>query len=44
MKNFLSYFTVLCLALLITAACTTHKPKKRSLPKKGPIPCPVKDC
>jgi hypothetical protein len=24
--------------------CSSSQPKKRSQPKRGPIPCPVKDC
>lgn len=32
------------LLLLIAGACVSQQPKKRSQPKKGPIPCPVKDC
>ncbi len=29
---------------LMTDCASSNKVKKRSQPKRGPIPCPVKDC
>jgi len=31
------------IVILLMGACASSK-KTRKLPKKGPIPCPVKDC
>jgi len=43
-KKFL-FKVVICLFLSIgIIGCSSSQVKKRSLPKKGPIPCPVKDC
>lgn len=38
--------TVLMMASLVflTDCASSNKVKKRSQPKRGPIPCPVKDC
>jgi len=41
------YIIKLVIYLIFSAAiigCSSSKPKKRSQPKRGPIPCPVKDC
>jgi len=32
------------LLVLFVFSCATQKPKKRQQPRRGPIPCPVKDC
>lgn len=33
---------IMILAILLGGCATGHKARK--LPKRGPIPCPVKDC
>jgi len=41
------YIIKVVIYLIFSAAiigCSSSKPKKRSQPKHGPIPCPVKDC
>jgi hypothetical protein len=36
---------IICIVLSAgLLGCSSSKPKKRSMPKRGPIPCPVKDC
>ena len=41
MKNVLQKF-LLITALVTIGGCASQKPGR--IPKKGPIPCPVKDC
>ena len=39
-------YTVLIIGSLLFSACKAHKHGSggRQQPKKGPIPCPLKDC
>lgn len=43
LKRYLIYLMVL-VVFAFMSSCASSKVKKRSQPKRGPIPCPVKDC
>ncbi|MCK5277519.1 MAG: hypothetical protein KAK04_03260, partial [Cyclobacteriaceae bacterium] len=42
-KRFIIHSLIILLVLFSTS-CASSKVKKRSQPKRGPIPCPMKDC
>ncbi len=44
LKRFLKYSLLLSLACSLSLGACKTTPKKKYQPKKGPMPCPMKDC
>jgi hypothetical protein len=44
MKRYIMLLVAFFTITLMYSCASSDKVKKRSQPKRGPIPCPVKDC
>jgi hypothetical protein len=44
LKRFLLIWLPIVLVFSVLASCVSNKKLHRRIPKRGPIPCPVKDC